>query len=161
MAALKDSLGKKSNPRKRSPQFGPKSTQPEKDRETQSIKMKLFTTGEVAKILNLPGSRIRSFVRAGFITPCRGNKKSLQFTFQDVLFLKTAKGSLDSRVPSKNIIRMLSALKHQLPDGQHLSSRENLSDERRAIVVGRQEPLAARFRTISFQLRCPRHGAKA
>jgi tetratricopeptide (TPR) repeat protein len=93
-----------------------------------------FTTAEVAKILNFSGGRIRSFVRAGFITPARGNKKSLQFTFQDVIFLKTAKGLLDSRVPSKRVARMLSALKHQLPDGQHLSSLKIYSDGRRAIV---------------------------
>ncbi|MPZ77689.1 MAG: tetratricopeptide repeat protein [Deltaproteobacteria bacterium] len=96
--------------------------------------MKFFTTGEVAKILNLPGRRIRSFVRAGFLTPTRGKKKSLQFTFQDVLFLKTAKGLLDSRVPSKNIIRMLASLKRQLPGDQHLSRLKIYADGRRVIA---------------------------
>src|ERR671911_3136987 len=96
--------------------------------------MKLFTTGEVAKILNLPGSRIRSFVRAGFLKPGRGKKKSLQFTFQDVLFLKTAKGLLDSRVPSKDITRMLLSLKRQLPGDQHLSSVKIYADNRRVIA---------------------------
>lgn len=96
--------------------------------------MKLFTTGEVAKILNLPGSRIRSFVRAGFLKPVRGKKKSLQFTFQDVLFLKTAKGLLDSRVPPKNITRMLLSLKRQLPGDQHLSSLKIYADGRRVIA---------------------------
>jgi tetratricopeptide (TPR) repeat protein len=96
--------------------------------------MKLFTTGEVAKILNLPGSRIRSFVRAGFLKPARGRKKSLQFTFQDVLFLKTAKGLLDSRVPPKNINRMLFSLKRQLPGDRHLSSLKIYADGRRVIA---------------------------
>lgn len=31
--------------------------------------MKLFSTAEAAKILNLPDSRIRSFIRAGFLVP--------------------------------------------------------------------------------------------
>jgi tetratricopeptide (TPR) repeat protein len=96
--------------------------------------MKLFTTGEVAKILNLPGSRIRSFVRAGFLAPARGEKKTFQFTFQDLLFLKTAKGLLDSRVPSKRIIRMLSSLKRQMPDDRHLSGLKIYADGRRVIV---------------------------
>jgi tetratricopeptide (TPR) repeat protein len=96
--------------------------------------MKLFSAGEVAKILNLPDSRIRSFVRAGFVAPARGEKKSLQFTFQDVLFLKTAKGLLDSRVPPKKIIRMLSSLKRQLPDDQHLSSLKIYADGRRVVA---------------------------
>jgi tetratricopeptide (TPR) repeat protein len=103
-------------------------------KESSQPKNERFTTAEVAKILNFPGSRIRSFVRAGFITPARGNKKSLQFTFQDVIFLKTAKGLLESRVPSKRVARMLSALKRQLPDGQHLSSLKIYSDGRRAIA---------------------------
>jgi tetratricopeptide (TPR) repeat protein len=96
--------------------------------------MKLFTTGEVAKILNLPGSRIRSFVRAGFLAPARDQKKTFQFTFQDLLFLKTAKGLLDSRVPSKRIIRMLSSLKRQMPDDQHLSGVKIYADGRRVVV---------------------------
>src|SRR5918996_4172513 len=96
--------------------------------------MKLITTGELGKILNLPGSRIRSFVRAGFLTPGRGRKKSLQFTFQDLLFLKTAKGLLDSRVPSKRIARMLSSLKRQLPDDQHLSRLKIYADGRRVVA---------------------------
>jgi len=93
-----------------------------------------FATGEAAKILEFSGSRIRSFVRAGFLAPARGNKKSLQFTFQDLLFLKTAKALLDSRVPSQRVARMLSALKHQLPDGQHLSSLKIYSDGRRIVA---------------------------
>jgi tetratricopeptide (TPR) repeat protein len=96
--------------------------------------MKLFTTGEVAKILNLPDSRIRSFVRAGFLRPGRGQKKSLQFTFQDLLFLKTAKTLLDSRVPSKRIARMLSSLKRQLPNDQHLSRLKIYADGRRVVA---------------------------
>jgi tetratricopeptide (TPR) repeat protein len=88
----------------------------------------------VAKILNLRDSRIRSFVRAGFLAPARGNKKGLQFTFQDVIFLKTAKGLLDSHVPSKRIIRMLSSLKHQLAKDRHLASVKVYADGKRVIA---------------------------
>jgi tetratricopeptide (TPR) repeat protein len=96
--------------------------------------MRLFTTSEVAKILNLRDSRIRSFVRAGFLAPARGNKKSLQFTFQDVLFLKTAKGLLDSHVPSKRVVRMLSSLKRQLAKDRHLASLKIYADGERVIA---------------------------
>src|SRR5262249_36279629 len=108
MEALKESLGK-TVAKEKKPAVRAKTAEPEKGSVRQE--MNLFTTGEVAKILNLPGSRIRSFVRAGFLAPARGEKKTFQFTFQDLLFLKTAKGLLDSRVPSKRIIRMLSSLK--------------------------------------------------
>jgi len=95
--------------------------------------MKLFTTAEVANILNLPDRRIRSFVRAGFLAPAK-NKAGLQFTFRDLLFLKTAKSLLASRVPANRISRILSSLKRQLPDEQHLSSLKIYADGRRVVV---------------------------
>ena len=131
--------------------------------------MKLFSTGEVAKILNLPGSRIRSFVRAGFLAPVRGEKKALQFTFQDLLFLKTAKGLLESRVPSKRIIRMLSSLKRQLPDDQHLSGLKIYADGRRVIAwdgKARWQPDSGQFlfnfdaRSMIQKVKLPRLASK-
>lgn len=96
--------------------------------------MKLFSTAEVAKIVNLPDSRIRSFVRAGFLAPLKGNGRALQFSFRDLLFLKTAKNLLDSRVPAKRMLRILSSLKRQLPDEQHLASLKIYADGRRVVV---------------------------
>jgi tetratricopeptide (TPR) repeat protein len=96
--------------------------------------MKLFTTDEVAKILRLPDNRVRSYVRAGFLAPTRGRRRQLQFTFQDLLLLKTAKGLLDSRVPAKTIVRMLSSLKRQLPQDQHLSRIKIYADGRRVVA---------------------------
>ena len=95
--------------------------------------MRLFTSGEVAKILNLSPARIRSFVRAGFIRPQR-ERRSLRFTFKDLIFLKTAKGLLESAVPSHTVVRMLSSLKRQVPPDQHLSSIKIYADGRRIIV---------------------------
>jgi tetratricopeptide (TPR) repeat protein len=96
--------------------------------------MKLFTTGEVAKILNLPGTRIRSFVRSGFLAPSRDSTRQLKFTFQDLLLLKTAKTLLDSRVAPKKVTRMLASLKRQLPENQHLSRIRIYADGRRVVV---------------------------
>jgi tetratricopeptide (TPR) repeat protein len=95
--------------------------------------MRLFTSGEVAKILSLSPARIRSFVRAGFIQPAR-ERRSLRFTFKDLIFLKTAKGLLESSVPSHTVVRMLSSLKRQVPPDQHLSSVKIYADGRRIVV---------------------------
>jgi tetratricopeptide (TPR) repeat protein len=95
--------------------------------------MKLFSTGEVVKIVKLPDSRIRSFVRAGFLTPAR-DSKTLRFTFQDLLFLKAAKGLLDARVPIKNVARILASLKRQLPSDRHLASVKIYADGGRVIA---------------------------
>lgn len=96
--------------------------------------MKFFSTPEVAKIVHLPHSRIRFFVRAGFLEPCRGKAGKLQFTFRDVLFLKTAKGLLDSRVPAKRVLQILNSLKRQLPEERHFASVKIYADGSRVIV---------------------------
>jgi len=124
--------------------------------------MKLFTTSEVAKILHLRDSRIRAFVRAGFLAPARGQKRSLRFTFQDVIFLKTAKGLLDSRVPSKRVIRMLSSLKRQLTKDRHLSSVRIYADGKRVIAWDgklRWQPDSGQF-LLNFDARSVMQKAK-
>jgi tetratricopeptide (TPR) repeat protein len=96
--------------------------------------MKHFTTREVAKILDLTPERIRSCVRGGLLTPIRGPGQHLEFSFQDLLLLKTTKSLLDSRVPLKRIKRLLASLKRQLPDDQQLSSITIYADGRRAVA---------------------------
>ncbi|MBM4264742.1 MAG: tetratricopeptide repeat protein [Deltaproteobacteria bacterium] len=96
--------------------------------------MKLFSTAEVAKILDLPKSRVHSFVRAGFIAPSRDRQRQLQFTFQDLLILKTTKGLLNTRLSPKIILRMLASLKRQLPDDQHLSRIKIYADGKRIVA---------------------------
>jgi tetratricopeptide (TPR) repeat protein len=96
--------------------------------------MKLFSTNEVASILNLPNSRVRSFVRAGFIVPERNKSKTLQFNFRDLLFLKTAKSLLEAKVPVKQIIRVLSSLKKRLPNDESLTRLKVYADGRRIVI---------------------------
>jgi tetratricopeptide (TPR) repeat protein len=96
--------------------------------------MKFFSTAEVASIVHLPDSRIRSLVRAGLLAPERTEKRNLQFTFQDLLLLKTAKTLLESRIPARRIARLLASLKRQLPDEQHLSSVKIYADGRRVVA---------------------------
>ena len=93
-----------------------------------------FTTREVAKILDLPEERIRACVRAGFLSPPRGPRQQLQFSFQDLLLLKTTRGLLDSRVPVKRIRRLLGSLRRQFPDDQQLTSLTIYADGRRVIA---------------------------
>ena len=131
--------------------------------------MKLFTTGEAAKIVDLSGSRVRSLARAGFLAPSRGRRKQLEFTFQDLLLLKTAKGLLNSRVPLKNVIRMVSSLKRQLPDDQHLARIKIYADGRRVVAWdgrARWQPDSGQFvfnfdaQEIAQKIKMPRPAPK-
>ena len=93
-----------------------------------------FSTRDAAKITELAEQQIRSCIRAGFLSPTRGPGRRLQFSFQDLLLLKTTKGLLDSRVPLKRIRRMLASLKRQLPDDQHLTSVTIYADGGRVVA---------------------------
>jgi tetratricopeptide (TPR) repeat protein len=93
-----------------------------------------FTTREVARILELPEARIRSCVRAGLVAPSHEAGRQLQFTFQDLLLLKTTKDLLDARVPVERIRRMVASLRRQLPDEQSLSGLTIYADGRRIVA---------------------------
>jgi len=76
---------------------------------------------EVEKLLRLPRSTIRALVEAGFVTPSRGPRNTLRFSFQDLIVLRTAQALAAARVPAKRINRSLKELKRQLPETMPLS----------------------------------------
>ena len=107
-----------------------------------------FSTHEVAKILGLPDSKIRSCARAALLAPVRGPGGRLRWSFQDLLLLKTTRGLLEARVPPRRIRRMLASLRRQLPDDQALSSVSIYADGRRAIAwdgTARWQPDSGQF----------------
>ena len=50
-----------------------------------------YGASEVAKMLGLSVGQVRSWVRAGFLTPERGPRGELRFSFHDLVLLRTAK----------------------------------------------------------------------
>ena len=84
--------------------------------------MKGYATSEVARLLGLSQSQVRGYVRAGFLSPERGPSGALCFSFQDLVFLRTARGLMSARVPSKRIRRALRSLRDRLPDGRPLTA---------------------------------------
>lgn len=107
-----------------------------------------FTTREVAKILDLPEERIRACVRAGFLSPERGPGRTYQFTFEDLLLLRTTRDLLSAHVPVRRIRRMLGSLRRQLPDDQHVTSLTIYADGERIVAwdgAARWQPDSGQF----------------
>jgi tetratricopeptide (TPR) repeat protein len=107
-----------------------------------------FTTREVAKILGLPQWRVRSCVRAGFLSPARGPQRHIAFSFQDLLLLKTTKGLLGARVPLQRIRRILHSLRRQLPKEQEIWNVKVFADGKRVVVwngTARWQPDSGQF----------------
>lgn len=55
-------------------------------------------------------------VRAKYVSPGRGPRASLRFSFQDLVLLRTARGLLAARVPPRRVGAALRAIRAQLPD---------------------------------------------
>jgi tetratricopeptide (TPR) repeat protein len=96
--------------------------------------MTRLTTHEVAKALGLTDSRIRVCARAAMVAPARGRDGRLQWSFPDLLLLRTAKELLDARIPPRRIRRMIASLRRQLPPDQALSSLTIYADGQRVVA---------------------------
>lgn len=79
-----------------------------------------YTATEVARLLEVPASRVHSWVRAGFVEPRRGARHELRFSFPDLVVLRAAK-TLADQVPPRRVRRALQRVREQLPTGRGLA----------------------------------------
>jgi DNA-binding transcriptional MerR regulator len=75
----------------------------------------LYTVAEVARLFELPESRVRYWSQTGFISPSirRGTRRF--YTFRDLISIKVAKELLDAGLPLQRVRRSLDALRYHLP----------------------------------------------
>jgi hypothetical protein len=64
---------------------------------------------------------IRTLITAGFVTPARGPRGAWQFSFQDLIVLRTAQALADANVPARRITRSLRELRRHLPETMPMS----------------------------------------
>jgi tetratricopeptide (TPR) repeat protein len=86
------------------------------------LKVKGYSTRDVARLLAMSEAEVRGYVRAGFLSPERGPRRQMQFSFQDLVFLRTAGGLAAAGVAPRRIRAALSRLREQLPDGRPLTA---------------------------------------
>ena len=96
--------------------------------------MKGYTSQDVAKLLGLSLAQVRAFARDGFLTPGRGPRGELQFSFQDLVILRTAKGLVAARIGTRRIRRALKRLRAQLPRGRSLAELRIAAEGDRIVV---------------------------
>jgi len=80
-----------------------------------------YSTKDVASLLGLSAEQVRSYVRAGFLSPRQGPRGEYYFSFQDLVLLRTAKGLLAARVPRRRVRIALQNLREQLPEDRPLT----------------------------------------
>src|SRR6266545_758700 len=96
--------------------------------------MKGYTSPDVAKLLGLTVAQVRGFARDGFLTPGRGRRGKLLFSFQDLVILRTAKGLVAARIPTRRIRGALRRLRAQLPRGRSLAELRIAAEGDRIVV---------------------------
>lgn len=75
----------------------------------------MYSAREVTSVLGLSPARLRSYLRSGFVTPSRGERGELRFTFQDLVLLRKAEGLVADRVPSRRVHEALRRLQSHRP----------------------------------------------
>ena len=78
-----------------------------------------YGVSEVEKLLQLPRSTIRSLIKSGFVTPTRGPRRALLFSFQDLIVLRKAQALVAANVPRRRITRAMKELRRQVESGQY------------------------------------------
>jgi tetratricopeptide (TPR) repeat protein len=85
-------------------------------------------------MLDLPVGEVRRLARAGFVSPRRGPRNELRFTFQDLVLLRAAASLVHARVPRARVRRALRSLRGQLPEGRPLTTVRVAADGGRVVV---------------------------
>src|SRR3989442_5302439 len=93
-----------------------------------------YTSQDVAKLLGLSLAQVRAFARDGFLTPGRGPRGELRFSFQDLVILRTAKGLVAARIATRRIRGALRRLRAQLPRGRSLAELRIAAEGDRIVV---------------------------
>lgn len=83
--------------------------------------MQTFSVQDVERVLRLSRSTIRGLVKIGFVQPARGPKRQLQFSFQDLIVLRTARALMEAKISRRRINRSLEELRRHLPEQMPLS----------------------------------------
>ncbi|MBO9515436.1 MAG: tetratricopeptide repeat protein [Variovorax sp.] len=67
-------------------------------------------------MLGLSRSAIAGLIANGFVSPARGPRNALRFSFRDVVLLRTAHDLQAADIPTRKILRALQRLKATLPE---------------------------------------------
>jgi len=89
---------------------------------------------EAARVIGLASATIRALVRAGFVSPERGPRNAWQFSFQDLIVLRTAQALATARIPARRLMRSMKELRQRLPGSMPLSGLSIAADGDKVVV---------------------------
>jgi DNA-binding transcriptional MerR regulator len=115
----------------------------------------LFTRREVARLLDVPETRLRSLDRAAIVSPSGSRDGKRAYTFQDLIALRATRELLDHDVKLRDVAKAIGALRQTLPRvTRPLQELRITSDGRRVVVRaddGAFEPVTGQM-VLDFQV---------
>jgi tetratricopeptide (TPR) repeat protein len=115
----------------------------------------LFTRREVAKLLDVSETRLRSLDRAKVVSPSGQRGRRRAYTFQDLIALRATRELLRHRIRLRDVARAIGALRQTLPRiTRPLQELRIVGDGRRVIVRsdrGIFEPLTGQM-VLNFEV---------
>lgn len=109
----------------------------------------LFTRNEIARLLHITPTRLRTLDRTGVVSPTGRRRGRRAYTFSDLIALRTAKSLLDQQIRLRDVTRAVSRLKSSLPKvTRPLVELRVVSDGQRLVVQGHgnaYEPLTGQL----------------
>lgn len=104
--------------------------------------------------LRLSRRVVTGLIAEGFVVPSRGPRNALQFSFRDLVLLRTAHGLRSARVAPRTILRALGELRKDLPEALPLSGLRITADGQNVVVWdanGPRDAVSGQF-MLDFQL---------
>ena len=85
-------------------------------------------------MIGVSAGRLRAYLRAGVLSPERGTRGELRFSFQDLLLLRKAEGLVSQRVSPHRVRRALKTLRARLPGERPLTGVQLGADGPEVVV---------------------------
>ena len=99
----------------------------------------LYSTRDVARLFEIPESRLRYWAQTGFIRPSRRIGERVLYDFRDLISVKVAKELLAAGLSLQRVRRSLDALKVKLPGVDTPLARLRIRCEHDTVVVDESE----------------------
>jgi tetratricopeptide (TPR) repeat protein len=99
-------------------------------------------------MIGVSAGRLRAYLRAGVLSPEKGTRGELRFSFQDLMLLRKAEGLVNQRISPQRVRRALKKLRERLPGAQPLTGVSLGTDGPQVVVHER----GARWQVESGQV---------
>jgi len=94
----------------------------------------MYSARAVAAVLGISVARLRSYLRAGVVTPTRNEKGEMRFSFDDLVLLRKDEGLVEQRIPARRVREAIKKIRNGLPAGASFH-RVALSGEGQRVIA--------------------------